>query len=144
MLRRLRRETSARIALLSPTLHGEWLDSAANRAQAPYTAAVRELAAVHGVTYLPLRETLAAQLARRPDVRRAEPPDGFGPLLAAAVQRYVARRSFDDIAAANGLVLLSDHIHRSDRGAAVVADLIADWLAERGRAGDQREERRRP
>src|SRR5690606_21322148 len=95
VLRRLRRETSARIALLSPTLHGEWLDSAANRAQAPYTAAARELAAVHGVTYLPLRETLAAQLARRPDVRRAEPPDGFGPLLAAAVQRYVARRSLD-------------------------------------------------
>lgn len=145
ILGRLRRETSARVAVLSLTPHGERLDSAANRAQRPYNAALRELAAVHGAAYLPLRETMAALLARRPGRPAAEPPAGFGPLLDAAVQRYVGRRSFDDIAAANGLVLLSDHIHLSDRGAAVVADLVGEWLAEQdGSGNDRQEEGRQP
>lgn len=132
ILRRLQTETDARIAVFSLTPHGERLDSAANRALAPYNAAVKELASAHDVTYLPLHERMSALLQRRPGPRASEPPPVLAPLLGSAVRRYVGGRSWDEIAAANGLYLLTDHIHLSDRGAAVVADLAAGWLAHDG------------
>lgn len=128
ILRRLRTETGARIAVFSITPYGERFDSAANRAQAPYNAALEELAAAHEVTYLPLNETMGTILEGRPAA--SEPPPPPGPQLDAAVRRFVGRRSWDEIAAANGLLLLTDHIHLSDRGATVVADLATHWLGQ--------------
>ena len=130
ILRRLRAETGARIAMFSITPYGERLDSAANRAQAPYNAALEDLATAHEVTYLPLNETMGAILQRRPSASEPQPPPG--PQIDAAVRRFVGRRSWDEIAAANGLRLLTDHIHLSDQGATVVADLATHWLAQDG------------
>ena len=47
----------------------------------------------------------------------------------ALVRRLVLRQSWDEISRAHGLALLTDHLHLNDRAAAVVADLVADWLA---------------
>jgi hypothetical protein len=49
-------------------------------------------------------------------------------LLGAAIQRYVLRRSWDDISARNGFVVHTDQLHLNDRAATVTADLIANWL----------------
>jgi acyl-CoA thioesterase I len=41
---------------------------------------------------------------------------------------YLGRKSCDEVAARNGYLLSTGGIHLSDRAAAVVADLVADWL----------------
>ncbi|KAB8193462.1 hypothetical protein FH608_019675 [Nonomuraea phyllanthi] len=48
-----------------------------------------------------------------------------------AAQHYLLGRSWDEIARAGGRDLLVDHIHLSDRGGAIVADLVGRWLADR-------------
>jgi lysophospholipase L1-like esterase len=47
----------------------------------------------------------------------------------ALVRRLVLRRSWNEVSEAHGLALLTDHLHLNDRAAAVLADLIAGWLA---------------
>ena len=61
-----------------------------------------------------------------------EPPpfEGRRDLMGSAlVRRLVLRRSWDQVSHAHGLALLTDHLHLNDRAAAVVAELIGDWLA---------------
>ena len=50
-------------------------------------------------------------------------------MLVAAIRHNVLKQSFDHIAALNGFSILTDSVHLSERGADVVAELIAAWLA---------------
>ncbi|ONI89664.1 hypothetical protein ALI22I_14265 [Saccharothrix sp. ALI-22-I] len=64
--------------------------------------------------------------------QRTEPtPFGFGfaPAFGAASEHYLFGRDWDEVARGNGLDLLVDHIHLSDRGGAIIADLVAEWLS---------------
>jgi lysophospholipase L1-like esterase len=127
ILTRLSRETQARIALLSIPPLGEDLSSSANQRVVAYNALVRELAGVHGVDYLPLHETLCTSIERA-----ALPPSAleFSPALVLSVglRRYLLGRGWDDIAHENGLAVLTDQLHTSQRAAALIADIIANWL----------------
>lgn len=128
ILAQLQRDTQARIALLSLPPLGEDLSSPSNQTVRQYNQILAELAAEHQVSYLPLYETLSDRLA-------ANPPPSPQPyalrlelLVMSAVRHYVAGQSWDEIADARGFHLLTDQIHLSNRGATVVADLIAAWL----------------
>lgn len=127
MLTRLARETKARVALLSVPPLGEDLASPDNRGVDRCNAIVRELAAAHRAAYLPLHETLRPLLERS-----ARPPAklqfGIGVALSIAFRRYVLQRSWDEISTENGLVILTDQIHLSDRAAEVIADQLSAWL----------------
>lgn len=127
VLTRLARETGARTALLSVPPLGEALDSRENRGVERCNAILRELAAKHRATYLPLHETLRPMLERaaRP---HAQLQFGIGLAISIAFRRYVLRRSWDAIARGNGLLLLTDQIHLSDRAAEVIVDQLSSWL----------------
>ena len=129
ILARLAAETDARVAVLSLPPLGEDFAGDSNRTVARYNAAIREVAATHGATYLPLHEALRALVERDAAWRRT--PYTFRPtgLASVAIRRYVGRESWDTIAARNGFVALTDGIHLSDRGGAVAARLIGAWLA---------------
>jgi lysophospholipase L1-like esterase len=111
---------------------GENLDTELNRTLAEGSAIIQQVAAAYGVVYLPLNEIMTELLEEhardtglidrrpfRPSVRLS---------LASAFGHYVCRRSWDEIADRHGFFLLIDQVHLSDRGATVVADLVADWL----------------
>ena len=129
ILARLNAGTAARVAVLSLPPLGEDLDSESNRVVDRYNAVIREVAAAHGAAYLPLHEELRALIEG--DGRGRRTPYAFRPgfLLGNAVRRYAGRQSWDAIADRNGFAALTDGIHLSDRGAAVAARLIAEWLA---------------
>lgn len=124
---RLARETQARIALLSIPPIGEDLGSSTNQRVSAYNAQVRELATAQGVAYLPLHETLCASIERA-----ALPPSALefnaALVLSVGMRRYLLGRGWDDIAHENGLAVLTDQLHTSQRAAALIADLIARWL----------------
>ncbi|MDG4797588.1 GDSL-type esterase/lipase family protein [Micromonospora sp. WMMD1082] len=123
----LRATTTARIALLSLPPLGEDLDSARNQELERYNATIREVTITRQLAYLPLHEQLTALLHGREDA--AAGYDFSFPLaFYVAFERYVLRNSWDEIADGNGLRVLTDHVHLSDRGGTVVADLVAGWL----------------
>ena len=124
---RLRAETGARLAILDLPPLGEDLASEINGRVREYNAALREVAAETGVQVLPLHDRLVALL---PEGHTPPPFEGRRDLMGSAlVRRLVLRRSWNEISAAHGLTILTDHVHLDDRAAAVVADLIEDWLA---------------
>ncbi|NUR90810.1 MAG: SGNH/GDSL hydrolase family protein, partial [Nonomuraea sp.] len=93
--KRLQDETMARVALLSPPVIGEDLDSLPVRRSAEFAAIARKVAADQGVTYLPLNERMTADLAGttpgtryRPDSRQAR---------TAAIQHFLLGRGLDAI-----------------------------------------------
>ncbi len=129
VVRRLKAETRARVALLSmPPLgedprHYAWLRTE------EYAAAVKDIARSEGVEYLPLRERITAYLEAVPR-KPAIPFERFGRAQnRAARERILFGKSFDEIGAANGFHLLVDGIHLNTHGASIVADLVEGFLA---------------
>lgn len=125
----VRARTTARIALMSLPPLGEDLNTEINQRLTAYNAAIQETAAQTSADYLPLHERVVEDLRRTGG--RTPYDFGFPLALAAAAQHYLLGRSWDEIAQAGGRELLVDHIHLSDRGGAIVADLVGRWLADR-------------
>lgn len=107
----------ARVALLTLTVLGDDPDGEPLHRQAPYNDAIREVAAETGSRLLDIAQAQVAWL-------RANPP-AHGrslreyPSLAASsiAQRYVLRRSWDQISRAHGLGLTTDLVHQNRVGA---------------------------
>ncbi|MEU7900746.1 GDSL-type esterase/lipase family protein [Nonomuraea sp. NPDC049152] len=124
---RLKSRTTARIALMSLPPLGEDLDTAINGKLAGYNAAIKEIAHQAQVDYLPVHERLADHL--RPQGGRQPYAFSFPLAFAVAAQHYLLRRGWDEIARAGGREFLVDHVHLSDRGAAIITGLTSHWLS---------------
>lgn len=122
---RLQTETAARIALIEiPTL-GEDLDSRHNRRVQEYVTVLHDVAGKAGVPVLPLHARMVEALTGS----RPTPFDGTRRAMTSAVaQRFLLARSWDRIADRAGLILMTDHVHLSDRGATMVTDLVRDLV----------------
>jgi acyl-CoA thioesterase-1 len=114
-----------RVAVLSIPPLGEQPESEINLQVRTWNAAVREITYEYGVVYLPLFERLLATFTKPGKPFRLS----IGLILVAAIRHNVLRQSFDHIAALNGFSILTDSVHPSERGADVIAELIAAWLA---------------
>lgn len=126
ILDRLRAETDARVVVLDLPFLGEDLGSEMNRRVDDYNAALREVCAARDVPCLPLHDGLVALLP--PDHR---PPPGVSDrmlMVRSTMSHLLLRRSWDEVSRRNGLAVLTDHVHLNQRGATVVADLVADAL----------------
>jgi lysophospholipase L1-like esterase len=127
-VQRLRRETRARIAVLSLPLLGEDLDSEANERVRSYDVVIRDVAAAEGIAYLPLHETMEAALRALPPSRPRPPANVM--VASAQARHFLLGRSFDAIGEGYGYRLLSDGIHLNGRGAALVADVVESYLRQ--------------
>jgi len=136
ILTRLQSQTSARIAVLEIPMIGEDLTSETNRRVDSYNRALRRLADAHAAEYLPLHDRLASLLpaSHSPPLYRGR----FGPMTRASLSRSILHRSWDQISASNGLIVLIDHVHLNDRAAMITADLVADFITGLGRSAEGR------
>ncbi len=105
---------------------GEDLGSEMNRRVDAYNKVLNAVAAENGATVLPFHDALVRLLAGG----RCPPPyaNKAWPMIKAAFEGLVLHHSWDRVAAGNGLSVLADHVHLSDRAAALLADLVADFL----------------
>ncbi|WP_410872556.1 SGNH/GDSL hydrolase family protein [Nocardia sp. A7] len=124
---RIESQTSARVALLSLPPLGEDLDAPINHRLDDFNTAIENTATTAGIDYLPVHEQFADRL-RRSGSAATTFDFGFPLAFRAAAKHYLLGRSWDQVARSNGLELLVDHIHLSDQGGAIVADLVARWL----------------
>jgi lysophospholipase L1-like esterase len=131
---RLRRETSARLALLSLSVIGEDLAHVANRRVEAYNEAIRRVAQENGVVYLPLYERIVAYLREHEPDCASLPPrlayrDGLIN-LGNALALHATGVSWDEVSRRNGLLISTDGLHLNETGAGLVAGLIAGWLLD--------------
>ena len=130
IVRTLKRETGARIALFSMPPIGEEPGHYAYLRTEEYAAIVREVAAGEGVEYLPLRERICGYIESLPaGPERPLPFKDFGraQLRAGRMQRYLGK-SLDEISAFNRFHVLVDGIHLNTHGASMAADLAEAFL----------------
>ncbi len=81
---------------------------------------LRRVAAAHAADCLPLHDRLASLL---PFPHSAPYRGRFGPMLKASLSRGILHRSWDQISASNGHIVMIDHVHLNDRAAVLTADL---------------------
>lgn len=127
IVRRLKTEIPARIALLSLPPMSEDLTHEANRRADFYSNIIQEIATAEGVAYLPLRERMKAELAVAPPRQSARFEETTQTIFVATLLRHVFGWSYDRIAARYRHHLLSDNLHLNSRGAALVAKLIEEF-----------------
>jgi len=129
---RLKRETRARLALLSLAVIGEDLEHEANRKIELYNEAIRRVAAKEEIAYLPLHERMVAYLREHEGDRAQLPPrleyrDGLHQ-IGNATALHAGGMSWDEVSRRNGLLVLTDGLHLNSVGAGMIADLIEGWL----------------
>jgi len=134
IVQRLKKETTARLALLSLAVIGEDLEHEANRKIDLYNESVRQLARDENVAYLPLHERMVAYLREHDEDRAALPPrleyrDGLHN-TGQALALHATGLSWDEISRRNGLLLTTDCLHLNSVGAGMIADLIEAWLID--------------
>jgi lysophospholipase L1-like esterase len=132
VVERLRAETDATIGLLSLPVLGQDLTGAAVQASEAYSHIVAEVAAAHGLAYLPLHERQVEEIRRAdapPIPYREVTPAAF---ISTVLQRTLLRRSLDAISRRRDLALTIDHIHQNSRGATLIAEVIDGGLLARG------------
>jgi len=119
-------QTRARVGLISLHANGDDLSTEFSRRVTLYNDAIREVAATCRADYLPLRERMAAELEAEPRGARWNGQIWMAP--AAAVQRYLLGRSFDEISRRNGFRFNVDGVHLNSQGAVLLADVITEFL----------------
>jgi lysophospholipase L1-like esterase len=125
----LRNATAAPMALLSLPPLGEDPSHRAFQMTADYSRIIQAVAHETGNTYLPLHERLRVYLEKQPD----RPGPSFGDYrdgldLSVKFRRFLLKQSFDTISRRNGFSLLTDFFHLNEAGAAVVADMVAEFI----------------
>jgi lysophospholipase L1-like esterase len=128
IVRLLKENTSARIAVTSIPVLGEDLASLPNERIRAYSALLMEIAIQEGVAYLPVHERQEEYLHRLHHV--AGRPHCANSMLmwTSLFRHYVLKQDFETIAEGNGFVLTTEGLHLNGRGAAIVADEVESFL----------------
>jgi lysophospholipase L1-like esterase len=127
---RLKEETDAKIALLSLPPIGENIGDAAYSKTDEVSEIIKEVAERERVSYLPLHESMTGYLIEQNHtpklIYEIDNPELV--MYKGIFGHFVLKRSFDEIAAKNGFLLLTDFLHLNTTGATIVADLIGDFV----------------
>ena len=128
LIEALKERTSAHIAIMSLPLMGEDLAHSVNLKADKYSEAIKGIADLHKIDYLPLREKQKAYLEKQP----AKPKHTFEEtdklIYSAVVLRYLLFQSFDKISKIMGFQLLTDNLHQNGTSAQMIADLVQAFI----------------
>jgi lysophospholipase L1-like esterase len=133
IVRRLKSDTSARIALCSLIPIGEDPSSTnpfqaeANRRIEEYSAILKDIAREEKVSYLPLYERMHALILASPG--RAFTSFDFLPFYRDVFRQFVLHKSHDEIGQLNGWRFHRDGIHLNSRSGKLLADLGQEFLS---------------
>ncbi len=127
IVRRLKEQTSAKIALISLPVLGEDLESISNQRVREYNALLKEIACREKVSYLPVYERQEEYL-RKAQQGSGRPYEGGMLSMKALIRHFLLRQSFDEISMNNHFLLMTDGIHMNSRGATFITDEIKSFL----------------
>jgi lysophospholipase L1-like esterase len=128
LVKKLKTETNAQIALLSIPTIGEEANHPAFLRSSEYSSIVHDIAEETNVTYLPLHEKMIEFLRDTPRTPTYSYEKSFIGMLRAILNRYLLRKSWDKIANNSGFSLHVDYVHLNTAGARMIADLIGEFI----------------
>jgi len=132
IVRRLKSDTSARIALCSLIPIGEDpgssnpFQAAANRRIEEYSAILKDIAHQEAVSYLPLYERMHELILASPG--RAFTSFDFLPFYRDVFRQFVLHKNHDEIGQLNGWRFHRDGIHLNSLSGKILADLVQEFL----------------
>jgi lysophospholipase L1-like esterase len=132
IVQRLKADTQATVALCSLPPIGEAPGSAnpfqseINRRIEEFSAIIREVAQEETVAYIPLYETMLAQILASPG--RAFTSFQFLAFYRDAFRALVLHKSPDEIARINGWRFHTDGVHLNSRSGIIIADLVQGFI----------------
>ena len=125
---KLKRKTSAKIAIYSLPVLGEDLDSDLNQLVKEYCDIIKEYSEKYDLYYLPLNELQHYFLNRI--LKRK--PTGYMKKNIIKILSLMIRRSFDRIAKINGYFVTYDGIHANTIGARMIEELACMFINYKG------------
>lgn len=125
---KLKANTRARIALLSIPPIGEDRASTPFLRAVQFSAVIRETAAAQKITYLPLNELMAGYLQRHGAAPALDYTNHQYVMYKDIFKHYVLGKSYNEIARANGFLLVTDFLHLNCTAAGMTADLIQGFV----------------
>lgn len=129
IVKKLKTDTEAKIALLSLPPIGEKIDSEAYGRTVIFSKIIREVSQAEGVTYLPLNERITEYLKAENHVPALTYEKGWmGVMYKGIFFHFLLGRSFDEISESNGFLIVTDFLHLNSRGAEMVAQLIEGFV----------------
>ena len=131
LIQKLKTGTHARIAVFSLPPIGEARESIAYKRAQEYTKIVKEVALSEKVKYLPLNERMDEIIARRGMRNTPLYNDNMYLMFKGIVQHYLLGLSYDEIALSNTYIFITDTLHLNCIGAALMADMVEDFVMER-------------
>ncbi len=128
LVSRLKTETDAHIALLSIPTIGEEADHPAFIRSSEYSIIVKDVAKEENVTYLPLHEKMVKLLQASQRKATYSYERNYIGIYKAIFNRYLLRRSWDNLADKTGFSLHVDYLHLNTAGARMVAELVGQFI----------------
>jgi lysophospholipase L1-like esterase len=128
--RKLKNETTARVALCSLPLAGEDPASEVNRRARDYSMIIKQIADEENVSYIPFYERMHEQVAASPG--RAFVSNFLFDFLSqcqAAFKILVLHKDLDEVGKQSGWRFHVDGIHLNSRGGKILADLVQEFVA---------------
>jgi lysophospholipase L1-like esterase len=139
IIRRLKAETAARIAVASIPPIGEDPHHYAWVRAEEYGIIAKETAFAEAVDYLPLRERMCDYLSEAPK-KKPVPFEGIRKAARGALwDHMIMGQDWDEIAARNGFHLLVDGLHLNSHGASMMAGLVERFIQAGRRAAPAQE-----
>ncbi len=129
IVRRLKGETGAKIALASPPIVGEHLNTRSNQCAKPYVAFLQETAASQGLAYLPVYERMAKYLRSTGQHEGTSHHSRVFMTARLTIRHIFFKESYVSISRRNGFILLTDGVHLNEQGASLVADVMEEYLS---------------
>jgi lysophospholipase L1-like esterase len=125
---RLKTETDARIALASPPIMGEHLESRPNQRLRAYNAIIQEIAGREGLAYLPVYERMADYL-KSTGTHAGKPHQSRIFMTAELTLRHLFfKESYESISRRKGFTILTDGVHLNEKGAKLITDVYEEYL----------------
>lgn len=129
IIRRLKVETKARIAVISLPVMSEDLGHEANIKADKYSEYIRELAQAQQLSYLPLREKEKEYLLANPQPFKHTFDETFKLLIFSIINHYILGKDWDYTSRKHGYQLTPDNIHLNSVSGGMVRDLVKDFIA---------------
>jgi len=128
LVKKLKNETDATVALLSIPTIGENSSHPAYERSTKYSNVVRDVAQDLDIVYLPLHERMVESLKGSSE-RAAYPFEKhFIGIIKGIIKHYLLRKSWDKIGSDSGFDLHVDYLHLNTEGAQMVADLVIEFI----------------
>ena len=131
LIQKFKTGTRARIAVFSLPPIGEARGSSAYKRAQEYSKIVKEVALSEKVTYLPLNERMDEIIAKRGIKNTPVYDENMYLMFKGIIQHYLLGLSYDEIASSNSYLFITDTLHLNCVGAALMADMIENFVMER-------------